>query len=944
MRRISHIGSFGFIFSLLAMLFAAGCEREYIVSRDLPGFGELSATSPTLFTATIGGGDTTKTTLGDADASGDRPVKWSGDDSISIGGGTYTVSSGAGTTTATFTGSGAVKDNGVYKAYYPVSLYNSGTPALPAVQRYAAGRIDNLPMYAESSDTELNFKNLCTVLEFKLTGDGTKALGSIGVKSAAADRKLSGPFTVNWNNGAPALAMSAGASDSVTLHCGAAGVALSSEAKSFFVAIPAQEYRKDELTVTLKDLSGGVMGSFALLATNILERSTIYEIAKEANSTRYMLVHTGTTDILPDGTVVQEVIRVLGSAGATGAASFDSYLTCDGGTTKKPVSISGTYEYAAADDSGNPVKNPDGTVAWTTTPPEGLSEVIVMGADVDKTLEATLTGNETPVIKEKINMTAFHAAALKRNGSNGFTQLSPQDLSLYDITSMTSRRVSGKPVTANCYVVDRAGWYMFPAVYGNAIDHTRSSESGNVNGVNTTSYSGFARNYTGMISSPYILDDTGMTVSDCEAVILWEDVESPEYAFVESVSLAAVTVPSGSFYDPVSGSYKTSVPYIKFKVPATKLYTAGSAETSDPAAAAIVKGARQGNALIALRKKSDRTILWSWHIWVTDGYDVDGDRLGDRLAPIPVKEWGGGISNLMPVNLGYCETDEIVSFKDRVWFVRIRQDAGSAEPLVFRVRQRTPAPPKYNSGTFYQWGRKDPFLPWARNNFGQIRIKSSYSPAGVATFEFLQHPAYGISYSIMNPACFMVQTDPGDILSYSYSWMKNTDRLDYLWNRNCVGERVFEAPASKTVYDPCPPGYCIPDSRFYSGFADTRDRIYLLLPGAHVVDVDGSGDITMDDFKDGVTFYTDESRTGTIYFPFAGYLQGTSLGNAVTAGSHSYVTTSCRNGYSGGNTQNTTFRINGAEFGNPEMYTAIGTGKYNVDALQARPVREDHLP
>ena len=240
--------------------------------------------APTTFTATIET-ESTKTALGSL-SGGVRPVHWSQKDTISIGGGIYEVSSIDATnpTKATFTGSGATLSEGKYKAYYPTEVYNGGTPTLPATQTYVAGRIDNLPMYAEvaSSSTLLNFKNLCAVLEVKLSGDGSKRLRRIEVSSTGTNKYLSGPFTVNWNNENPTLTFSSGASQLVTLDCGNTGVLLTSTEQSFFIAIPAQEYTAGTLTVTAYDTANQQIASFPSKTTSTLQRSMIYEVKKAA--------------------------------------------------------------------------------------------------------------------------------------------------------------------------------------------------------------------------------------------------------------------------------------------------------------------------------------------------------------------------------------------------------------------------------------------------------------------------------------------------------------------------------------------------------------------------------------------------------------------------------------------------------------------------------------
>lgn len=240
------------------------------------------------FTATINAdGGATKTLLAGEDESGRRQVLWRAGDVVTVGGASYRVHSGAGTATAVLAGHGAVKDpDGKYRAYYAVDVSGS-TLSLPSVQTYLkpTAEEDNLvvasslPMFAESSGTELGFKNLCSVLNFRLTGSSTNKVTSVVVTSVS--NKLSGPFSVNWNNGSPIVRMSEDASNTVRLDCGS-GVILDPNVETeFCIAIPAGHYDQNDLTV---EVLGGekVLATFtnSAAAGAQLDGSVIYKIEK----------------------------------------------------------------------------------------------------------------------------------------------------------------------------------------------------------------------------------------------------------------------------------------------------------------------------------------------------------------------------------------------------------------------------------------------------------------------------------------------------------------------------------------------------------------------------------------------------------------------------------------------------------------------------------------
>ena len=80
-----------------------------------------------------------------------------------------------------------------YKAYYPVTMYNSGTPTLPATQNYVEGNISGSPMYAESSTETLAFKNICGIVRLNVSSSqiGKKVRKII----LSADQGMSGAIT-----------------------------------------------------------------------------------------------------------------------------------------------------------------------------------------------------------------------------------------------------------------------------------------------------------------------------------------------------------------------------------------------------------------------------------------------------------------------------------------------------------------------------------------------------------------------------------------------------------------------------------------------------------------------------------------------------------------------------------------------------------------------------
>ena len=157
----------------------------------------------------------------------------------------------------------------------------------------------------------------------------------------------------------------------------------------------------------------------------------------------------------------------------------------------------------------------------------------------------------------------------------------------------------------------------------------------------------------------------------------------------------------------------------------------------------VPEGFEEGNAVIAAKDASG-TILWSWHIWLTD-------KPKDQV-------YYNNAGTMMDRNLGATSADP-----------------GTAKAL----------------GLLYQWGRKDPFLGSlsitesieAKSTIEVWTTLNSYSESGT------------IEYATKNPTTF---------LSY------NTNNYDWYYTGNSTTDNT-RWQSKKTIYDPCPAGYRVPD-------------------------------------------------------------------------------------------------------------------------------------
>lgn len=157
---------------------------------------------------------------------------------------------------------------------------------------------------------------------------------------------------------------------------------------------------------------------------------------------------------------------------------------------------------------------------------------------------------------------------------------------------------------------------------------------------------------------------------------------------------------------------------------------------------------KEGNAVIAAYDAQEK-ILWSWHIWLTDPIAEDTYYTVNPTTKEFTTEVAGVV---MDRNLG----------------------ALSSEPNSVD-----------SYGLFYQWGRKDPYLGSA-NSAGTAFAVSTRS-LRVAVVDAASQT---VEYSVANPHVFMYGNSRKD-------WVAVKDNT--LW------------ATSKTKYDPCPPGWRVPD-------------------------------------------------------------------------------------------------------------------------------------
>ena len=343
------------------------------------------------------------------------------------------------------------------------------------------------------------------------------------------------------------------------------------------------------------------------------------------------------------------------------------------------------------------------------------------------------------------------------------TPVVPTDLSLVDCAG--NANANGR-TTANCYMVHTAGDYRLPLVYGNAIKNgtVNSAAYTGTTGDNTTNT--FPNHAGTAINAPWITKattgsgvDKGMGIPVASAELLWQDAQG----IVTAVD--------------IEGDYLT--------------LTVGKNATE-----------QEGNAVVAA-KDGDGNIVWSWHIWLTK----------QTFATVDLTNVATGSHDyqLTPVNVGWVGT-----------------------------------PFGRGYSPYYQWGRKDAFIPAditvvdkekpAATTKTTSTESSSGSNPGVyivvkvdtEQFEEYQvtlsnsHTVYDIDGNTVTGIVLDNENTSADIAAniaapttFRY---KADNTFSNLWNAQTGSTEDVSTATVKTVYDPCPPGFCVPTDNLYSYF------------------------------------------------------------------------------------------------------------------------------
>lgn len=491
---------------------------------------------------------------------------------------------------------------------------------------------------------------------------------------------------------------------------------------------------------------------------------------------------------------------------------IESYREVNG--TKQPVAWK-VVGYSV--DNGN---------TWSTTKPSWLKSLSKEQGNGGATAEqgtATLGTDIVDLVaernKELHNATPLGTASAPYNLSNATGAAAVQN-------------------TANSYLISAPGHYMIPLVYGNAIKNGQTNSSAYQKGSNANNtLKNFVDQDGNAITDPWIeKTNNGANRGIDLAWTIWSDEK-------DLVKLAS----NNGLYRAADGNL-----YIKFEV--TK------------------ENIKSGNAVVAVRRswqtqrqeqrqqgrkkvwvtvtETHQQTLWSWHLWFAPK---------NALDKITVTNKQGN---------KYDFTNEALGWKPTAWKgtsystprtvkVKVEQTQGNngvKQYAVITITQKPATTSRTGYTTLYQWGRKDAF-------------PGTTATLAVNTINWNAGSEMYMQTILQNPQNYFTAGYKGNVLDAATGFAKYYTFYN-LWSMNNTSAYAENQANSqtvvKTIYDPSPVGFSVPANDAFTGFTENG------LNGGRM-NVDGTDNAQTFNNNFGHNFWTNSSKTETIFFPAAGF-------------------------------------------------------------------------
>ncbi len=242
----------------------------------------------------------------------------------------------------------------------------------------------------------------------------------------------------------------------------------------------------------------------------------------------------------------------------------------------------------------------------------------------------------------------------------------------------------------------------------------------------------------------------------------------------------------------------------------TKLLGATFVKATSPSGVECVKvtipANGVGNILFAVKK--GETIVWSWHLWISDYFPYNSnltpitDKYKYEVTGGEVHRYKNGEGTGVNIHHDYYNVWNSGGIYEKKFMMD--RNLGDCSILF-----STQYPDNTGNNLYYQFGRKDPFVR------GTISSSAYTNLAGQLT----------LADAVKNPTSFITSSTDSE------SWCSEMQSTEYAWHdyRSTITTTVINAettsgteisPIQKSIFDPSPLGWMVPVPYAYARFDD----------------------------------------------------------------------------------------------------------------------------
>lgn len=242
-----------------------------------------------------------------------------------------------------------------------------------------------------------------------------------------------------------------------------------------------------------------------------------------------------------------------------------------------------------------------------------------------------------------------------------------------------------------------------------------------------------------------------------------------------------------------------------------KITKSDNKKDSAPYFEVSVSSGLEGNVIVAVGPSREE-VSWSWHLWITN-YD-----------PYESMDWGPGVSGqyVYPVEGGKVHRYEGTYWANNRSVYIMDRNLGA---LSLENQSKNGYPEDDRGLLYYQFGRKDPFFYHSSSKNHKYHYPQDL-PENLKR-KAVDYGTADVKSAVKYPLSFYCSYQKAGSESY-YEWTTdefyNPSEVDntIIWFDHLTkagGIREGE----KSIFDPCPPGFRLPDKSIWSDF-ETNDK------------------------------------------------------------------------------------------------------------------------